>query len=61
MLKIIKIVELETGEVEIMQCDVCHGLIGVDSSYLDQVGKFVCPCCETPQEAGDPADITVLQ
>ena len=57
MLKILKVVKMKTGEVEIMQCDKCNGLIGVDTDYLDKIGKFLCPCCGVKQEAGDPADI----
>jgi hypothetical protein len=43
-----KIVNIEKCEIDIIECD-CGYHLGVDLTYLDQVGDFKtkCPSCNT--------------
>lgn len=37
----------EEYELEVGRCPICHGVIGVDATFLDQVDSTVtCPFCE---------------
>ena len=47
-MKRLKSVENEQVQLEIVECD-CGFHLGVDATYLDQVGDFVirCPSCLT--------------
>jgi len=40
-------VENEQVQLEVVECD-CGYHMGIDATYLDQVGELVipCPCCE---------------
>jgi len=41
-------VETERYSLEVIECNYCGFHIGIDASYLDQVGdiKILCPCCQ---------------
>jgi len=47
--------ELSSGEtVEIHRCNQCNGVLGIDSSFIDQVNDEVkCPMCENKIVLGD--------
>lgn len=42
-----KIVSIEKCQIDVIECD-CGYHLGVDATYLDQVGDFttICPACE---------------
>jgi len=46
-MKILNSIENEKVSLEVIECD-CGYHMGIDSTYLDQVGDFVttCPSCK---------------
>lgn len=43
--------------VEIHRCPHCKGVLGIDTSYLDQVAVIIkCPMCEQDFKAEDPTE-----
>jgi Zn-finger nucleic acid-binding protein len=43
--------------IEIFVCPQCHGVMGVDWTYLDQVTEIIrCPMCEKDICVEDPQD-----
>jgi Zn-finger nucleic acid-binding protein len=55
------LVEIKAGNdesVEIHRCPRCHGLLGIDSTYLDQVDTTViCPMCTKEICFSDPSEV----
>ena len=60
----IKIGEVETDRfvLEVIECGRCGYHIGVDSSYLDQVGdiNIKCPGCDDELDTSEMVDEAVL-
>ena len=43
--------------VEIHRCPTCHGVLGIDWTFLDQVqDEIVCPMCSKEFTPSDPPE-----
>jgi len=51
--------EIITGyELVVVECDTCKFHLGLDGSYIEQVGAIsvLCPCCAARLHVGDGED-----